>query len=147
RDGFYRSHPEEVQGGPVLMQRQRESAHNYLAAWDPASGLGKGHDASSLVVLDRGDLTVVLHARSTDLIPERFFHEIVLPACQYYNEAKLIIESNGEGGGAAIQAAKDSNYGNLYTQKRIDKQDGGYTDRLGWNTNEQSRGRMIDSLQ
>lgn len=133
--------------GPGRLLRPRETAHNYIVAWDPSSGLGKKHDPSALVVFDRGDLHQVYHARCTDVGPEIFYRDIALPAAQYFNEAILVIESNGEGGGAAIQAARDSGYNNLYIQKAALKASGNVlTDRLGWNTNEQSRSRMIDAL-
>lgn len=147
-DTTYRGRPkwEEKDDSPCRMQRDRESAHNYLVAWDPASGLGKGHDPSAMVVFDRGDLTQVFHARSLDMGPDEFYRKVVRPASTYYNEALLIIESNGEGGGAAVSAAKDT-YQNLYVQKSILKTTSEYTDRIGWNTSEQSRYRMIDALQ
>ena len=129
------------------MQRARESAHSYIAAWDPASGLGKGHDSSALVVFDRADLALVFHARANDIGPDQFARDIAIPAAQYYNDALLIVESNGEGGGAAIQALKDSQYQNIYMQKTLLKAGANYTDKLGWNTNEQSRGRMMDALK
>lgn len=145
--GLARYLPEDCDGGPNRLQRERETAHTYIAAWDPSSGLGKGHDPSALVVYDRADLCQVFHATSVDMGPDRFFSEVVLPVVHYYNEALLIIESNGEGGGAAVQAAKDSGYQNLYTQKNLAKWETTYTDKIGWNTNDQSRGRMIDALQ
>lgn len=131
---------------PCRMQRDRESAHSYLCVWDPSSGLGKGHDPSAFVVFDRADLVEVFHARSLDMGPEEYFRKVVLPASTYYNEGLLVIESNGEGGGAAIQAAKDT-YQNMYIQKSILKTTNEMTDRYGWITTEQSRYRIIDSLQ
>lgn len=145
--GLGRYAPEDCDGGPNRLQRERESAHTYIAAWDPSSGLGKGHDPSAFVVYDRHDLCQVFHATSVDMGPDQFFREIVLPAIHYYNSALLIIESNGQGGGAAVQAARDSEYFNIYQQKSFLKASGGYQDKLGWNTNDQSRGLMIDALQ
>jgi len=147
RPGLTRYAPEDCDGGPNKLQRERETAHTYIAAWDPSSGLGKGHDPSAFVVFDRADLCEVFHAATNDMDPERFFREIVQPAVFYYNDALLIIESNGQGGGAAVQAAKDSEYQNLYTQKNIGKLETLYTDKIGWNTNDQSKGRMVDALQ
>ena len=132
---------------PCRMQRERESAHNYIVAWDPSSGLGKGHDPSALVVFDRADLCEVFHARTDSLGPEQFFQQIALPAAQYYNGALLVVENNGQGGGAAIQALRDSHYHNIYMQKNLSRANAEYTDKLGWNTSEQSRGRMIDALK
>lgn len=137
---------EEVQSGPCRLQRERESAHNYLGAWDPSSGLGKGHDPSAFLVFDRADLTVVFHAVSDNLGPDVFAREIVIPACRYYNEALLAVEVTGQGGGAALSAVRDSYY-NLYRQVSLQKQGNRYMDRLGWNTTEQSRYRMIDALK
>jgi len=138
---------EETQDGPCRMQRERESAHNYIVAWDPASGLGKGHDPSALVVFDRADLCQVFHARATDVGPDEFARNIAVPAAQYYNDALLIVENNGEGGGTAVSAVKEINGLNLFVQKSFLKTTSEYTDRLGWITTEQSRYRMIDALQ
>jgi hypothetical protein len=144
RTAFYQSIMEEAESGPCRVQRERESAHTYLGSWDPSSGLGRGHDPSAFTLFDRADLCQVFHARSLDMHPEQFAREIVLPACEHYNQAQLIIENNGEGGGAAVEVCKS--YGNLYMQKNMLRAGGGYTDRFGWNTNEQSRGRIIDAL-
>jgi hypothetical protein len=128
------------------MLRERESAHSYIAFWDPSSGLGKGHDNSAITVFDRSDLCQVFHAVSNEIAPDVFARDIAIPACQYYNTALLAIESNGEGGATAVGACRDS-YSNLYMQKNFQKATATYTDKLGWNTNEQSRGRMIDALK
>lgn len=132
---------------PCRMQRERESGHNYIAAWDPSSGLGKGHDPSALVVLDRGDLTIVAHARSFDLGPEQFAREIAIPMAQYYNTALLVVENNAQGGGAAVEAVKYAYTSNLYMQRNVTKAALVTTDRVGWQTTEQSRNRMIDALK
>jgi hypothetical protein len=144
RNGFYQAYLEEVDSGPCRLLRERESAHTYLAAWDPSSGLGRGHDHSAFTIFDRGDLTQVFFAKSLDMHPEQFAREIVLPACDYFNKCQLIIENNGEGGGAAVEVCKP--YENLYMQKNMLRAGGGFTDRYGWNTNEQSRNRIIDAL-
>lgn len=135
---------EYLDSGHGKVQRERETAHNYIIAWDPSSGLGRGHDPSALVVLDRADLAVVYHAARNDMGPEDFARKIALPAAKYYNTGLLVVETNGEGGGAAISACKD--YENLYSQLKIDSVSGAKLTRFGWHTNEQSRGRMIDSL-
>lgn len=147
RGSYLQYYKEECDGGPNHMQRDRESAHTYIAAWDPSSGLGRGHDPSAFVIFDRGDLCQVFHAQDSNLGPDRFFEEIVQPACRYYNEAHLIVEGNGQSGGAAIGALKASGYNNFYLQSRIDKLSGTNMDRIGWNTNDQTRSRMIDSLK
>lgn len=145
--GFNRYELEECDGGPNRMQRQRETAHNYIAFWDPSSGLGRGHDPSALSIFDRSDLCEVFHASSQDLGPDQFFREIVYPAATYYNDALLAIERNGQGGGAAVEAARQSNYNNLYLQKNASKRLDTYTDQVGWMTTDQSRNRMMDALQ
>ena len=143
---LYRANFEEVQGGIGKMYRERESAHSYITFWDPASGMGKGHDNSALVVFDRSDLCTVYTASANDIAPDVFAREIAIPASQYYNTALLAIESNGEGGASAVGACRDV-YPNLYMQKNYSKALATYSDKLGWNTNEQSRGRMIDALK
>lgn len=147
RGGYLQFYPEDCHGGPNSMQRDQESGHQYIAAWDPSSGMGRGHDPSAFVLFDRGDLCQVFHAQADNINPERFFEEIVLPTCRYYNEAFLIIEGNGQSGGAAIGALKASGYSNFYFQKRIDSLSGARADKIGWNTGDQTRGRMIDSIQ
>lgn len=147
RGGYLSFHPEDCDGGPNHLQRERESGHSYIAAWDPSSGLGRGHDLSAFVVFDRGDLGQVFHAESLDLTPDRFFEEIVLPASTHYNDALLVIEENGQSGGAAIGALKASGYNNFYMRKRINSLSGTPSHSIGWSTNDQTRGRMIDSLQ
>ncbi len=136
----------EDPNGHGRLIRERESAHNYIAAWDPASGLGKGHDPSALVVFDRADLCQVFHARTADVGPEEFARNIAVPAVQYYNDALFIVENNGEGGGTAVSSVRDIQNLNLYQQKAILKSGSDITDRLGWITTDQSRHRIIESL-
>lgn len=144
--GTYRTEMKEADHGPCKQQRDRESGHSYIAVWDPASGLGKGHDPSAFVVLDRGDLTQVFHANPNDIEPERFARTIAIPAARYYNDALLAVENNGEAGQAAVGALRDA-YDNLYHQINYQKQSATYTDIIGWRTSDQSRGRVFDSLQ
>ena len=133
-------------GSRWKIQRERESAHSYIAVWDPSSGMGKGHDNSAFCVFDRSDLCEVFYAKANDITPQRFAHEVVIPASQYFNTALLVVENNGESGQAAVAAVRDS-YPNLYTQKNYQKLTATYTDKVGWNTNEQTRGRAIDALR
>lgn len=128
--------------------RTRESGHEYLAAWDPSSGVGG--DPSVLVVLDRHDLAEVYHASSNQMDPDLFALREVLPASTYFNQARLAVEINGESGGAAIGAVRA--YENLYYAKIWDKASAQPTDRLGWRTTDSSTGggtrsRIFDALQ
>jgi type II secretory pathway component PulJ len=91
-------------------------------------------------------LAQVFHARANDIAPDVFAREIAIPAAQYYNDAILAIESNGESGATAVQSCRDG-YRNLYMQTNYQKASATYTDKYGWNTNEQSRYRMIDALK
>jgi hypothetical protein len=129
--------------GIAQLFRPRESGHQYLVAWDPASG--SGGDNSALVVLDRRDLAIVFQARNNDMDPHQFYHQITLPACRYYGNSQLAIEVNGEGGAAAIQAAGD--YENLYMQTSWDKQTATTSDKVGWRTTEPTRKFIMDSLK
>lgn len=144
---------EDCDSGPGKMLQDRESGAEYIAAWDPSEGLGKGHDPSSVVVFKRNDLSEVYHARANDLHPEKFYREVAMPAAQYYNDSLLIIESNGKGGGAALSAAINSPYQNLYVRQLWDKVGAVSTNRLGWLTTASAdggggtRGRMLDALQ
>jgi hypothetical protein len=146
RSSIQKPRLEYVDASPCKVAFERESAHNYIAFWDTASGLGRGHDNSALVVFDRGDLAQVFHARANDIAPDVFAREIAIPASQYYNDAILAIESNGESGATAVQCCRDG-YHNLYMQKNFQKANATFTDKFGWNTNEQSRYRMIDALK
>lgn len=132
---------------PCKMQRERETAHNYVGCWDPSLGLGRGHDPSACAIFDRSDLCEVFHAKSDSIGPEEFYRTIYLPACSYFNDSLMVIENNGQGGGAAIQTALDSQYHNLYMQKNLGRVSGVYTDKYGWTTSEQSRNRVIDALK
>jgi len=145
--GFKRFLMEETSGGPCKLMRERESGHSYIAAWDPSSGLGKGHDPSALVVFDRGDLTECFHAESDSLGPDQFAREIAVPTARYFNDAMLVPEVNGEGGAAALQALRETQYPNLYMQKSFDKLSATYTDKVGWRTTDQTRGKAIDALK
>jgi hypothetical protein len=149
RSTSFNRHVMEATDGtsPCRVQRERETAHNYILAWDPSSGLGKGHDYSACSVFDRADLCQVFYAKADNIGPDAFYRDIVLPAARHYNDALLIIENNGQGGGAAINAAVSSEYHNLYMQKNLGRSSGTYTDKYGWTTSEQSRHRVIDAMK
>jgi hypothetical protein len=139
--------PRDDPEGPGTILRTRESGHEYIAAWDPSSGVGK--DFSAFVVLDRNDLAEVFYASSNQMDPDLFALQVVLPSCKYFNQAKLAVEINGESGGAALGAVRG--YENLYYAKTWDKTTAQQTDRLGWRTTDTGQGggtrsRLFDSL-
>lgn len=131
----------EEEGGIAQLFRPKESGRTYIAAWDPASGVGG--DNSAFVVLDRNDLAVVFQARNNRMDPKLYAESIVLPASAYYNGALLAIERTGSGA-AAVQAC--SGYHNLYCARQIDSRTANMTEKIGWHTNESSRIRVMDGL-
>ena len=132
---------EDILGHGTIV-RSRESGHQYVAAWDPSSGVGG--DSSVLVVFDRHDLSEVYYASSDRVAPSDFALQYILPACEYFNEAKLGVEINGEGGGAALDAVR--HYENAYYRTVHDKTTIEGTQHLGWRTTDATRGRIFDAL-
>lgn len=122
--------------------RARESGHEYVAAWDPSSGVGG--DSSVVVVFDRHSLAEVYHASADRIPPAEFAMRYVLPACRYFNDAKLAVEINGEGGGAALDAVRG--YDNLYHRTVHDKVTIEGTQHVGWRTTDPTRLRLFDAL-
>lgn len=139
RGGFY---PKESDDGNSTLIRARESGRQYVAAWDPSSGVGG--DSSVLVVFDRHELAEVYHASSDRIPPADFALKYVIPACRYFNDARLAVEINGEGGGAALDASRG--YENLYFRTVHDKLTVEGTMHVGWRTTDATRMRIFDAL-
>lgn len=131
----------EEEDGIAQLFREKNRERSYIAAWDPSSGVGG--DNSAFVVLDRHDLAIVFQARNNHMDPKLYAESIVLPAANYYNGALLAIERTGSGA-AAVQACID--YHNLYYDRAIDRRTANITDRIGWNTSEPTRIRVMDGL-
>jgi len=134
--------PQEKEDSIGRLYRSRESGREYVAAWDPSSGV-RG-DFSVVVVFDRHTLTEVYHASSDRIPPDEFAFKYVLPAANYFNEAKLAVEINGEGGGVALDAVRS--YENIYYRTIFDKTSVQGTQSIGWRTTEETRRRAFDSL-
>jgi len=140
--------PEGTQEEKGTKLREKVPGHSYLAVWDPS--MGTGGDSSCFSVWDRHDLAEAFYAKRNDLDPELFYRDIVYPVGMHY-DAKLAIEVNGEGGGAAMGVARD-HYPDLYMQMKVDKALAVQTENLGWRTTSSpdgtggSRGRMLEAL-
>lgn len=137
--------------GLAKMKGLKRNADTYLEVWkepkpnnyylisaDGAEGI-EGRDFSSAFVFDMVRLNVVaeLHGRMEPGIFAKMLKELGL----MYNQAIIAPETHGAGV-AVLSALKDI-YWNIYQWRKFDDFGMKITDKLGWDTNQQSRTIMI----
>jgi len=131
----------EKEDSIAILFQSRKSGHEYVVAWDPSSGVGG--DSSVVVAFHRHTLAEVYHASADRILPDEFAFKYVIPACRYFNDAKLAVEING-GGEAALDAVR--HYDNLYYRTIHDKVTIEGTQKIGWRTTDETRRRLFDCL-
>ena len=138
-------HPvvERDDGGPLTVFRPPAPQHHYIMGVDAAGGVGR--DASVASVWDRDDLALCAEWYSNKVDADEFGNNAVLPLAQYYGNALVVVESNGEHGGTVIAQLK-GRYHNLYRHRQWNRIQSKYTDEYGWRTTAVSRMRVWDAL-
>lgn len=118
--------------------KQPQAGNYYLISADGAEGI-EGRDFSSAFVFDMVRMNVVaeLHGR---MEPGQFA-KLLKELAMLYNGAIVAPETHGAGV-AVLSALKDI-YWNIYQWRKFDDFGMKITDKLGWDTNQQSRTIMI----
>lgn len=75
------------------------------------------------------------------------FATTLLHLGNFFNEARIIVESNNHGILPCTRLAKDFAYPNFYTDEVYDKLSDKMTERLGFNTNVRTKPLIIDKLR
>jgi hypothetical protein len=115
----------------------------YCIGGDVAEGLEKG-DFSSLDVLDRDEFRQA--AKWHGHIDADLFGEESVKLALYFNKAWLGDEVNNHGLTTNKTIAK-LRYPRMYIRKVLDEREPDPTDKLGWQTNTQSRPLMLDEME
>lgn len=140
----------EFWNGRLLIWQPPELEAMYTLGVDP--GQGKGEDRSVIQVIRNGDLQ-----RPDEQVAEfaSNFHgpvelaPVVAAVGRLYGgadgEALAVVECNTAGGGDTCQFDLRSRFGysNLFVWKTYDKRSNLWTQRLGWWTTKQSRGKVV----
>ena len=118
----------------------------YCIGADVAEGLAKG-DYSDAQVLRRGrgtplDQVAVWHGH----IDADLFGSELVKLAKYYNQCWIGIEVNNHGL-TTNKALIRLKYYRVYMRQRLDEQQPDDTDKLGWQTNTQTRPIMLDDLK
>jgi hypothetical protein len=118
----------------------------YCIGADVAEGLAKG-DYSDAQVLRRGrgtplDQVAVWHGH----IDADLYGTELVKLAKYYNQCWIGIEVNNHGL-TTIKAVIRLKYYRVYMRQRLDEQQPDDTDKLGWQTNTQTRPIMLDDLK
>lgn len=133
------------EGGSWEIWAEPSEHGQYVVGVDPASG-EESEDAANfaIVVIDhqsRVEVAQLEISTEPDLVAEQ-----VMLACLYYAKHRrpwLAIERTG-GYGLALIDILFHEYGwrQMYTRRRADAPTGNYADRLGWDTNRQTKGLL-----
>jgi hypothetical protein len=118
----------------------------YCIGADVAEGLAKG-DYSDAQILRRGrgtplDQVAVWHGH----IDADLFGAELVKLAKYYNQCWIGIEVNNHGL-TTNKAVIRLKYYRVYMRQRLDEQQPDDTDKLGWQTNTQTRPIMLDDLK
>lgn len=105
--------------------------------------------------IQNGDpnVTIVLRADTLDQVAEYHSHtdasiyaQDIIEGAKYFNNAFIIIEITGTGGGATLERIKD-NYFNLYRWEKIDEFGKVITSKLGFETGAYTKGLLIQDIK
>ena len=128
--------------GELLTYAPHDDQETYVIGADV--GMGVRRDWSVAQVIDGSGQQVATYRAQVD--PD-FFATILDKLGRFYNEAKIIVESNNHGILTCARLGKDMAYPNFYTEVNYDKITDTYTERLGFNTNVKSKPLIIDKLR
>lgn len=131
-------------GGPWEIWARPTEDGQYVIACDPATGEEETEASFAIVVIDHQSREQVAQFEAQiepDLISEQ-----ILLACLYYARHRrpwLAIERTG-GYGLSLIDTIYHEYGwrQFYTRRKVEVATGSYVDRLGWDTNRQTKGLL-----
>lgn len=133
----------EDESGKLVLYRPPARGRDYICGIDSAGGVGR--DSSVAVVFDAEDKAIVAQYASNTIQPDLFATTVCLPLGLHYNNALLVVETNGEYGGMVLSNLK-ARYPNLFMRQEWDKIALEYKNEYGFRTTERTRGRVFATL-
>jgi hypothetical protein len=133
-------------GGPWEIWTPPSAKGQYVIACDPATGEEDTEAAFAIEIIDHATREqVAQYEAQTE--PDLVALQLYL-ACLYYGQARrpwLVVERTGGYGLAIIDTLyHEYGYRQMYTRRKPDAATGNYADRLGWDTNRQTKGLLHD---
>ena len=129
--------------GELLVYKEKDLSGRYYIGADVAMGI-KGGDYSVAQVLDDQKEQVAVWRGH---IHPDYFATVLYDLGFYYNEARLVVESNNHGILTCVRLGKDLAYPNLHTEigegQLVDRE----TLTIGFHTNSKSKPMVIDQLR
>ncbi len=129
--------------GELLAYRPYDPAETYCIGADVAMGV-RGGDYSVAQVMDSRKRVVATYR--SHVHPD-YFATILYHLGMFYNEAKIIVESNNHGILTCTRLAKDLAYPNFYTETQYDKLLDKETIKLGFASTVKTKPLIIDQLR
>lgn len=134
----WKKHPR----GELLAYLPHDDNETYIIGADVGAGVRR--DWSVAQVLDGAGRQVATYRAQVD--PD-YFATVLDRLGRFYNDARLVCESNNHGILTCARLGKDMAYPNFFTEESYDKLTDTYTVRLGFNTNRKSKPFIIDKLR
>ncbi|HEY6018803.1 MAG TPA: hypothetical protein VIY48_02620, partial [Candidatus Paceibacterota bacterium] len=134
--------PLAVYKGPVRAQ-DGKPAHRYVMAIDVSSGGSHDYSAIQVVDVDSFEQAAEWQGKATP-------SEVAVEAYRLgrvFNNATAVPEITGGWGFAVQQELQRLRYPSIYTRKVLDRLTRKFTDKMGWDTTQKSRGYMLDTLE
>lgn len=128
--------------GELLIYEPHDPGETYYIGADVGAGVKQ--DWSVAQVLNSKKRLVATWRGQA--IPD-YFAEVLLHLGKFYNDAKLVVESNNHGILTLYRLQKEFFYPNLFWEEVYDKATDKYTDKLGFTTSVKSKPLVIDKLR
>ena len=135
--------PQENIRDEIFIYKRPVKNHEYVIGSDVAEGLEEG-DKSTFVILDRETKETVVTAEYT-LQPDRH-GDVLEQYSRLYNNAFLGVERNNHGHSTLNTLENKHKYKNLFSMIRYNTKTKKDTEKIGWETTEQSKFLMLDEL-
>ena len=133
-------------GGPWEIWRPPSATGQYVIACDPATGEEDVDAAFAIEVIDhRTREQVAQYEAQTE--PDLVALQLFLAALYFGRHRRpwIAVERTGGYGLAIIDSLyHEYGYRQMYTRRKADAATGNYADRLGWDTNRQTKGLLHD---
>jgi hypothetical protein len=135
----------KTEGGPWEIWTPPTASGQYVVACDPATGEEDIHDggASFAVQVIEHTSREQVAQLETEIEPDLVAEQIMLICLLYgvHRRPWLAVERTGGYGLSIIDTLyHEYGYRQMYTRRRADAPTGNYADRVGWDTNRQTKG-------
>lgn len=129
--------------GELLCYREHDPAESYYIGADVAMGIRNG-DYSVAQVMDSRKRVVATYRAH---VHPDYFAEVLYHLGMFYNEARIVVESNNHGILTCTRLGKDLAYPNFYTEVQYDKITDKETVKLGFSVTVKTKPLIIDELR